>query len=127
MFVCRISVTVLLSTGLLAISGCGHSGSSSSAPPQSEAAVVNTADVVVTSEMGEVLAKADALDGQVDKVVSLCASCDLGMAGSEKHSLHVGPYTMYFCADHCRQAFSEDISRSVLAMKLPPANDGDSP
>lgn len=127
MFICRISVAVLLSSGLLAFSGCGQSGSPSPAPSQSETTDVATADVVVTAEMAEVLAKADALDGQADKVVSLCASCALGMAGSEEHSLHVGPYTMYFCADHCKQAFSEDVSKSVLAMKLPAANDGDSP
>ena len=57
--------------------------------------------------MVEVLAKADALDGQSDKIVSLCASCALGMDGSKEHQLHVGEYTMYFCRDDCQQAFSE--------------------
>ena len=81
----------------------------------------------MTPEMAEVLAKADALDGQSDKVVSLCASCALGMDGSEEHSLRVGEYTMYFCSDDCKQEFSKDISESILGMQLPTADKSDNP
>jgi hypothetical protein len=49
------------------------------------------------------------------------------MDGSKEHQLRVGEYTMDFCSDHCKQAFSADISKSVLAMKLPTADKSDSP
>jgi hypothetical protein len=49
------------------------------------------------------------------------------MDGSNEHTLLVGEYTMYFCEDHCKEAFSEDITKSVLAMKLPTPDQGDRP
>lgn len=119
---------VLLFAGTLVVSGCGQQGGPSPAASQPEASVSDApAEFAATPEMVEVLAKADALDGQSDKTVSLCASCVLGMDGSKEHQLHVGEYTMCFCADHCKQAFSEDISKSVLAMKLPAEEKSDTP
>ena len=119
---------MLLAAGMLAISGCGQQGDPSPVVSQPEASAPDVSpEVAVTPEMAEALAKADALDGQGDKIVSLCASCALGMDGSNEHSLHVGEYTMHFCADDCKQAFSEDISKSVLSMKPPAADESDSP
>ena len=119
---------VLLAAGMLVISGCGQQVDPSPVVSQPEASDPDAApEVAVTPEMVEVLAKADALDGQDDKIVSLCASCALGMDGSNEYPLRVGEYTMYFCADDCKEAFSEDISKSVLGMKLPTADESDSP
>jgi YHS domain-containing protein len=118
--VTRMMLACVLSAGMLVISGCGQQGGPSPVVSQPEASVPDESPAVAaTPEMAEVLAKADALDGQGDKIVSLCASCALGMDGSSEHPLHVGEYTMYFCTDDCKQAFSEDISKSVLGMKLP--------
>lgn len=118
---------VLLGVGMLAILGCGQSGNPSSGVAQPEASTPAVSDVAVTPEMADLLAKADALDGQTDKIVSRCASCALGMDGSEEHSLRVGEYTMYFCKEDCQQAFDQDVAESVLAMKVPAAGGSDSP
>ena len=121
-------VCVLLPAGMLSICGCSEQGSPSPVASPPEAIATDAPpEVVVTPEMAEVLAKADALDGQSDKIVSLCASCALGMDGSNEHALPVGEYTMCFCADDCKQAFSEDIRQSVLGMKLPAPDAKDSP
>lgn len=65
------------------------------------------------------LAAADAVDGSVDGVVSLCAGCSLGMAGSDEHTLTIGHYTMYFCSDHCRSGFTGDVVKRILAISIP--------
>jgi hypothetical protein len=70
------------------------------------------------------LAKADALDGQVDKVVTKCASCLLSMDGKPEHSLKAMGYTMHFCTEDCAQKFGKDLTQSILAMKIP---ESDSP
>ena len=119
---------VLSAAGMLVIFGCRQEGGPSPVVPPPEAIAPDAPpEVAVTPEMAEVLSKADALDGQDDKIVSLCASCALGMDGSKEHALTVGEYTMYFCTDDCRQAFSEDISQSVLGMKLPAPDESGSP
>jgi len=128
MFIRMRLVCVMWAAGMLMISGCGQQGDP---PPAGSQPGASTSDVppavAATPEMAEILAKADALDGQSDHIVSLCASCALGMDGSVEHALQVGDYTMYFCADHCKQAFSEDVSKSVLGMKLPAADETNAP
>jgi hypothetical protein len=119
---------VSLAGGILAVTGCGEPGGPSSVVSQPAASAPDTLrEVVVTPEMAEALAKADARDGQSDKIVSLCASCALGMDGSKEHSLRVGEYVMYFCSDDCKQAFSEDIPKSVLALGQVVGNGSESP
>ena len=39
------------------------------------------------------------------------------MNGTSAHTLQVGQYTMCFCSEDCKEAFSEDIAQSVLALK----------
>ena len=113
-------VFVCCDAAMLVVFGGGQEGSPSPVSSQPESNPADEAlEVTVTPETAEVLAKADGLEGQSDKVVSLCASCALGMDGSEEHSLRVGEYTMYFCADDCKQEFSKDISESILGMQLP--------
>jgi len=119
---------VLLGAGMLVVSGCGGQGSPSPVASQPEARVPESPqEFDATPEMAAILAKADALDGQTDKIVSRCASCALGMDGSKEHSLHVGEYTMCFCTDDCKKAFSEDIAKSVLGLKVPAADGSDVP
>jgi hypothetical protein len=128
MFTRLMLACVLLTTGMLVISGCGSQESPSPVASQPEAGAADAPqEFAATPEMTEVLAKADALDGQSDKIVSRCASCALGMDGSKEHSLHVGEYTMYFCRDDCEQAFSKDVATSVLGLKVPAAEGSDSP
>ncbi len=65
------------------------------------------------------LAQADAVDGKVDKVVSKCAGCALGMDGKKEHSFTTSGYVLQFCSEGCKSEFEKDPGRSVLAMKIP--------
>ena len=123
MFNCKSWLAWLLAAGMLVTAGCGQQDEASPEAEQPETEAPDApAEFAATAEMEQVLAQADALDGQEDQVVTRCASCALGMDGSEEHALRVGEYTMYFCAEDCKQAFSEDIAKSVLAMKIPEAD-----
>jgi hypothetical protein len=77
------------------------------------------------SQANAQLAKADAVDGKTDKVVSNCASCALSMSGSPDHAIAVSGYTMHFCTTDCKESFGKDITKSVLAMKVPEADEPD--
>jgi len=70
-------------------------------------------------ELLAVLARADAVDGQVDKVVARCPICSLSMDGSQEYTMQVEGYTLYFCSAHCRDMFAADTTRSILEMRFP--------
>ena len=65
------------------------------------------------------LAKADALDGKADKVVSKCAGCALGMEGKKEFAAMVSGYTLHFCSQACKTEFEKDPQKAVMAMKVP--------
>jgi len=65
------------------------------------------------------LAKADAADGTVDKIVSKCAGCGLGMAGKKEYAATTSGYTLHFCSEQCKTDFEKDPSRAVMDMKIP--------
>ncbi len=65
------------------------------------------------------LAKADMVDGEGDKVVSKCAGCALGMDGKASYAIECEGYTLNFCAYGCRTMFNKDFEKSALAIKLP--------
>lgn len=74
---------------------------------------VNKGDVLAK------LAKADAIDGSTDKVVTKCGGCALRMDGSDKHAINVSGYTMHFCSAKCKTEFSKDTIQSVMALTIP--------
>ncbi|MGD2107840.1 MAG: hypothetical protein PVI86_00480 [Phycisphaerae bacterium] len=84
-----------------------------------EAAPSTEAPPVDQAAVRAMLAKADALDGTEDKIVTRCASCRLNMDGKPEHSLKALDYTMYFCSEHCAQQFGQDLTGSILAMNVP--------
>ena len=65
------------------------------------------------------LAKADAADGAVDKVVSKCAGCGLAMNGKKEITATTAGYTLHFCSESCKRQFEKDPARAVMAMKIP--------
>ncbi len=65
------------------------------------------------------LAEADKLDGNADKIVSKCASCEFGMDGKSDHALEVSGYTLYFCSEDCKTGFEKDTTEAILALKIP--------
>jgi hypothetical protein len=72
----------------------------------------------ITAEVLAKLAKADALDGNVDQVVHLCAGCNLGMNGKAEYPLAVGNYTMHFCKKACVEAFRPDPAKEIIALHI---------
>ena len=114
--------------GTLVVAGCNQDGGPSPADSESDSDPADEASqVTVTPEMAEMLAKADALDGQTDKVVTRCASCELGMDGTKEYALRVGEYTMYVCQEDCKQAFGKDVAKSVMDMQVPSADESGEP
>ena len=65
------------------------------------------------------LAKADALDGATDKVVVKCAACALRMDGSVDHTFTHAEYSMHFCSAGCKDRFSKDPVKAILALEVP--------
>ena len=65
------------------------------------------------------LAKADAYDGTVDKTVSKCTSCRLGMDGSADHAFDFAGYKLHFCSEKCKGAFEKDATKKLLALTVP--------
>ncbi len=65
------------------------------------------------------LAKADALDGAEDKVITKCASCGLAMDGKDENTIVVEGYTMKFCSPKCKEKFDKEPLKAVLAMEFP--------
>jgi hypothetical protein len=85
---------------------------------------LSTADKSVTaSKPGTAalaaLAKADAADGKVDKVISKCLTCMLGMEGRPENAATYGKYTLHFCSTTCKEKFLKDQEKAVLALKFP--------
>jgi len=82
-------------------------------------AVEASAPVEVGPEVEAVLARADAVDGTEDHVVSRCPGCALAMEGKAEQAMQVGDYELHFCSDDCREGFEENTAEALLAMKLP--------
>jgi len=99
-----LALTLTAATLLLA---CGKS--TTGKPVQ--AAALSPAQIEIK------LAAADAVDGHVDKVVSKCASCRLGMDGDGQYaSVHAG-YELHFCSAECKTRFDADPQKVIA--KLP--------
>jgi len=85
---------------ILALTACG------TAPPSS-----------TPSAAASVLEKADAADGTVDKTVSKCTGCGLGMQGDPAHAVEHEGYELHFCSDTCRSNFEEDPEAGIERLK----------
>ena len=81
-------------------------------------AIPPAAAAAVAPEVLAQLAKADAKDGKVDKIVHKCAGCALGMDGKAEFALPVQDYTMHFCKQGCLDGFKTEPSKAILALKI---------
>lgn len=72
----------------------------------------------VRAEVERKLAKADALDGTTDRVVSKCLMCALRMDGSDEHTAELAGYTLHFCSESCKTYFEADPVAKVLAVQI---------
>jgi hypothetical protein len=73
----------------------------------------------VSAQIAAHLAKADAVDGTQDMVVSKCSGCKLKMAGSPDYTLAVGEYSMQFCSAGCKDHFVDGGEEAILALEIP--------
>lgn len=120
LFACLTIVSVAL-VGCEKKEGGGESSTNTVAKSQSKPIVVSSEGIAMDAKlkMAGLLAAADAVDGTVDRVVSKCAGCALGMNGKSDDTIKYEGYTMNFCAAGCRDHFNEDFKKSVLAMTVP--------
>ena len=98
----------------LIFAGCSRGQEPSAAAPAAGAA-----SGAPSQEALVLLAKADAADGTVDKVVTKCVVCMLGMDGSAEHSASYGGYQLHFCSEDCKESFTKNPEQSLLALKFP--------
>jgi len=104
---------VMLTMGTSACRKESAESTTSAGAPAVEATAVEVPANVVAK-----LAKADALDGKTDHVVSKCGMCNLRMPGSDAHTTTVGDYELHFCSDHCKESFDKDPNKAVLAFTI---------
>jgi len=64
------------------------------------------------------LAKADAVDGQVDQVITKCAGCSLAMDGSPEHTMKLSGFTLHLCSASCKTRFGKDTVKKLLAIEI---------
>jgi hypothetical protein len=94
------------------LTGCGKTEEPSTSPVSTNQS--DSAAAVLTA-----LAKADAADGTVDKVVSKCVTCKLGMEGKPEFATTWGDYTVRLCSAECKETFTKDPEKALLALKFP--------
>ena len=98
-----LALTLAL-TLLASLAACG--GPDPKPAPEPEGPLVSTAKPSAATL--EKLAAADRMDGTEDKVITLCPSCSLLMAGKPEFSCKIGEYTTHSCAKHCNEAVCAD-------------------
>lgn len=106
-------VLTLLAT--LAVYGCGREGGEYTA--EAEPAALANGALEAGPAIIALLAEADRLDGEEDKVVSKCTGCGLAMEGSSEFVLDVDDYSMHFCSDTCKDNVAENLEEAVMALE----------
>lgn len=71
------------------------------------------------ADTASLLAAADALDGNVDKVVYRCYVCNLGMNGKESLAVEHAGYTAHLCSEGCKQEFASNAESVIANTKIP--------
>ena len=102
---------------LAATTGCRKEKPAQKESAKEEGEAQKTVDTMAAVEAK--LVHADKFDGKTDKVVSKCASCELGMDGKSEHALEVSGYTLNFCSEDCKTGFEKDTTNAILALKIP--------
>lgn len=104
---------------LAATPGCRKEEQASKEPAKEEVKAAKVVEADTKTAVEAKLAAADALDGNVDKVVSKCPSCALSMDGNSEHALQTSGYTLHFCSEGCKTRFDEDATKAILALNIP--------
>ncbi len=104
---------------LVALVGCSKEEAAKPAETTPAAAAAQKIAESAVAEVQAKLAQADRLDGKEDKVVSRCGACALGMGGKAEFARKASDYTLHFCTEGCAKGFGENMTESILAMKIP--------
>jgi len=104
---------------LAATPGCRKEEQASKEPAKEEVKAEKVVDADTMAAVEAKLAAADALDGNVDKVVSKCPNCALSMVGKSEHALLTSGYTLHFCSEDCKTRFEQDTTEAILALNIP--------
>ena len=105
---CNLPAVVALVA--LSLSACNQRAT----PPAKE---TPTSPAPLTDEVRALLVQADAADGQVDRIVTKCITCGLGMNGKAAHAVTVEGYTVHLCAAACQTLFEKNPTAALLALK----------
>ena len=111
----RKHLTITLALSLLSaflIVGCSSSEMATT-PEKSEISAAPSEAALL------VLSKADAADGTLDKIVTKCATCMLGMTGQPGNAVTYGEYTLHFCSQQCKEHFISQPEQVLLALEFP--------
>jgi len=115
----RPALVLVAVAAVLALAGCGRATSPGSQQAKGKKKMAPAAEATPTAtttaaaapagelKYQDVLARADAADGTVDKVVSQCPGCGLAMPGHPEHSVELEGYTLHACSDHCADHLRE--------------------
>ncbi len=94
-------------TLLVLLAACGDSTPAApAAKPTAEVEAPKAAALTPTQKA--TLASADAADGAVDRVISKCPVCMLGMEGDPMHAITSHGYELHACSESCQTAFEAD-------------------
>ena len=116
----RLVVSALALVALSLTVACGKPATKPEAPPAktaSEPQVTSTAPAS-SADIDAKLAKADAADGSVDKVVASCAGCGLAMAGHAEHAAECRGYQLHFCSAHCKTSYDKNGEKMIEALPI---------
>lgn len=108
-----------MALALAATPGCRKEEQASKEPAKEDIKVGKDVEADTKAAVEAKLAAADALDGNVDKVVSKCPSCGLIMDGTSEQALQTSGYTLHFCSEDCKTRFDEDATKAILALNIP--------
>ncbi|MEN0064854.1 MAG: hypothetical protein AAGA48_22100 [Myxococcota bacterium] len=64
-----------------------------------------------------VLSAADKVDGTIDKTVSQCSGCGLGMEGDPAHAVQHEGFELHFCSETCATHFEKDPDAGVKRLE----------
>ncbi len=106
----RATIVALLWLCVLALAACGRVEAPATSDKSATPAAPSEAALAA-------LARADAADGTVDKVVSKCVMCSLSMDGSPEHAASYGGYSVHLCSAECYEAFLKDPEGALRALK----------
>jgi hypothetical protein len=110
------TLAVALPLLVLGLSGCSNDAGKSEDAESKSAAVEKGDAAGLSADSLAALAKADAVDGETDKVVARCLSCGLGMAGKAEHSTKIGAYELHLCSDHCKKTVEADPEKALASV-----------